>query len=78
MDGPPPEFATASGIATFTPCGDRRWRVAIDGDHVGELVEAEGVEPEPPSWGLSTDDGRDMPWRASWMAALADLSGRVS
>ena len=74
MDGPPPEFATAAGVATFTPCGDRRWRVALDGDHVGELVETPDAEPE--SWEATADDGRTLPRRANWMAALADFPGR--
>lgn len=74
MDGPPPEFATAAGVATFTPCGDRRWRVALDGTHVAELVEAEcDPETEQVAWGLTTRDGRSGPWRSTWMDALADL-----
>ena len=73
MDGPPPEFPTAAGVATFTPCGDRRWRVAIDGAHVGELSETEDVEPEPFGWTATADDGRELPRRQTWMAALADL-----
>lgn len=78
MDGPPPEFATASGLATFTPCGDRRWRVAIDGAHVGELFETPDAEPEPFAWGATADDGRELPRRQTWMAALADLPESAS
>jgi len=70
MDGPPPEFSTASGLATFTPCGDRRWRVAIDGAHVGELFE----EPDATApWGADAGDGIQRPRRDHWVDALADL-----
>jgi hypothetical protein len=76
MDGPPPEFATAAGVATFTPCGDRRWRVAVAGSLVGELVEAPREdEAETVAWATTTEDGRSQPWRQTWMAALADLVG---
>jgi hypothetical protein len=70
MDGPPPEFSTASGIATFTPCGDRRWRVAIDGAHVGELAEEPDVAD---AWTVEDADGVVHPRRDHWVAALADL-----
>jgi len=74
MDGPPAEFPTASGVATFTPCGDRRWRVAIDGAHVGEIFEAFQEGPlDPSGWGADADDGRSCPRRDTWMAALDDL-----
>lgn len=78
MGGPPAELATASGLATFTPCGDRRWRVAIDGEHLGELVEASPEIPgEPDAWTAANTDGRTSPRRGDWMSALDDLSRPV-
>lgn len=76
VDGPPPSLAVATGLATFTPCGDRRWRVAIDGTHVGVL--AEDFQEGDTAWVVEAGDGRVCPRRESWMSALTDLpSGRI-